>query len=132
MNLTEICATLVHEPWQVQPDQLKWVTLRQVSHVYFHQRDEHGQLVDEDGGRKAYSYEDHFKASFRRRGATESQIAELWKRFLQQQGAKRQAAVKEGIVNKRGRVLSQEKMKAFQQVWQERWRQVAKEVLDGR
>jgi hypothetical protein len=73
-------AALAGEPWGLRPWEIRKLTPQQVKTIFFHERDENGQLIIKAEG-ETFSEEDGFRAKWRARGLTEEQISQKWNEF---------------------------------------------------
>lgn len=88
LTVDEICAYLVGRPWNVCPTRLAYVTAQQVQRLFFCERDEGGipRSLDRGGQHERGSYEEMFRDTWAKRGASVEQQDQLWKAFIELEG----------------------------------------------
>jgi hypothetical protein len=82
MSFTQVCASLCGEPFHLRPWEIERLDPRQIRNVYFHPRDDKGELERRHQA-PAPDGPAQFRAFWRARGFSDDEVALLWR---QQQG----------------------------------------------
>ena len=120
----------MYRPFNVAPDQLGRLTLRQVYAVYFHPRKDDGTLDRGGSSASANTYEDDFRGIWQARGASPSQVDRLWQHYLIHEASKTQTGMQLGILGAAGDVISHDRNAALEEQWAGIWRETAKGIMN--
>lgn len=83
--MTELYAVLCGEPWCYRPEEVGRLTLYQIRHIIFRERDKEGMIHRDPSAEAPPDPREDFVADWMRRGLSRERALRKWREFLRDQ-----------------------------------------------